>query len=178
MVIIFTLSRKCHKHITSIVAKGNTLVGRILQMLRTHSKEVMLTLLKTLIVPQVEYGYVIWMPISQNLVNLIVSIQRRFTKMIDCFKICGGNLLMPIKNTCSLKHIHLTKVKGTVCCHTQLQSYTTCTKPKTRNQKQSHNKNKSNTKVEHQQCINKMGKILQKWKFLHTQPTIIQQYPS
>ena len=34
----------------------------------------MLTLLKTLVVPEVEYGCSIWMPTSQNSVNLIESI--------------------------------------------------------------------------------------------------------
>ena len=48
---------------------------------RTRTKEVMLTL-KTVIL-QVEYGCITWMLASQNSVNVIQSIQLRFTKMTD-----------------------------------------------------------------------------------------------
>ena len=48
------------------------MVGWILQMFGTRTKEVMLTLLKALVVPQVEYGCIIWVPVSQNSVNLKV----------------------------------------------------------------------------------------------------------
>ena len=59
----------------------------------------MLALLKALVVPQVEYGCIIWMPTAQNSVNLIESIQRRFTKMIDCFQSIDDNLQMLITTT-------------------------------------------------------------------------------
>ena len=51
---------------------------------RTRTKEVMFTLLKTVIL-QVEYGCITWMLTSQNSVNVIQSIQLRFTKMTDWF---------------------------------------------------------------------------------------------
>ena len=56
----------------------------------------MLTLLKILAVPQVEHGCIIWMPTSQNSVNLTESILRRFTKMIDYFQFYDNNLQMTI----------------------------------------------------------------------------------
>ena len=56
----------------------------------------MLTLLKILAVPQAEHGCIIWMPTSQNSVNLTESIQRRFTKMIDYFQFYDNNLQMTI----------------------------------------------------------------------------------
>ena len=62
------------------------MVGWILRTFRTCIKEVMLTLLKTLVVPQLEYRCIIWMLISQNSVNVIESIQRIFTKMIYFFQ--------------------------------------------------------------------------------------------
>ena len=62
------------------------MVGWILRTFRTRIKEVMLTLLKTLVVPQLEYRCIIWMLTCQNSVNLIKSIQRRFTKMIYFFQ--------------------------------------------------------------------------------------------
>ena len=56
LAIIFEPNGKFDKHITSVVAKGNRMVRWILQPLRTRTKEVMLTLLKTLVVIQEEYG--------------------------------------------------------------------------------------------------------------------------
>ena len=48
--------------------------------------------LEKLIVSQVENGCIIWMPTSNNSVNLNGSIQRRFTKMIDYFQSYDDNL--------------------------------------------------------------------------------------
>ena len=56
------------------------MVGWILRTFKTRIKEIMLTLLKTLVVSQVEYGCIIWMPISKLSVNLIENIQIRITK--------------------------------------------------------------------------------------------------
>ena len=82
--IIFEPNGKFDNHITSVVAKSNWMVGWVLRTFRTCTKEMMLTLLKTIVVSQVEYRCIIWMPTSQYSVNLMESIQRRFTKMIDC----------------------------------------------------------------------------------------------
>ena len=59
----------------------------------------MLTLLKTVVAPQVEHGWIIWISTSQYSVNLIESIQRKLTKVIDCFQTYDGNLQMPITTT-------------------------------------------------------------------------------
>ena len=52
----------------SVVAKGNRMVGCVLQMLRTRTKEIML-IFKKLFVPQVEHGCIILMLTSQNSVT-------------------------------------------------------------------------------------------------------------
>lgn len=62
--IIFEVNGKFDKHITSIVAKGNCMVGWILWIFRTCIKEVMSLLLRTLVAPQIEYGCINWMPVS------------------------------------------------------------------------------------------------------------------
>ena len=68
--ISFEPNRKFDRHITSVVAKGNyCMVGRTLRTFRTLTREVMLTLSKTLVVSQVEYACIIWMPTSQNSVT-------------------------------------------------------------------------------------------------------------
>ena len=87
------------KHITSVVVKRKRMIGWILRTFRTRTKEIMLTLLKKFVVPKVRYGCIIWMPTSQNSVNLTESIQRRFTKMIGCFQTYDDNLQMPITTT-------------------------------------------------------------------------------
>ena len=63
--IIFELNGKFDKHITNILPKSNCMVRWILRTFRTRTKEIMFTLFKTSAVPQVEYGCIIWMPISQ-----------------------------------------------------------------------------------------------------------------
>ena len=49
--IIFEPNGKFDKHVTSVVAKGNCMVVTF----RTCTKKIMLTLLKAIVVPQVEY---------------------------------------------------------------------------------------------------------------------------
>ena len=54
--IIFESNGKFDKHVTSVVAKGNCMVVRwVLWTFRTCTKKIMLTLLKAIVVPQVEY---------------------------------------------------------------------------------------------------------------------------
>ena len=94
--ITFKPTGKFDKHISSVVAKGNGMVGWISRTFRTRLKELIPTLLKTLVTPQVEYGSIIWIPTSQNSIYLIESIQRRFTKMAGCFHFYDNNLQMLI----------------------------------------------------------------------------------
>ena len=53
----------------------------------------MLTLLKLLVVPQAEYGCVIWHPKTQPQIKAIESIQRRFTRKFPCFWQYNGSTL-------------------------------------------------------------------------------------
>ena len=59
------------------------MVGWMLRMFRSRTKEVTLVLLKALVVSKAEDECFIWRPTSENSVNLIEFIQRRLTKMID-----------------------------------------------------------------------------------------------
>ena len=58
---------------------------RVDRAFKYKTTPLMRTLLKQLIVPQVEYGSVIWHPRSQQQINLIESVQRRYTKKFPCF---------------------------------------------------------------------------------------------
>ena len=59
----------------------------------------MLTLLKSLIVSQVEYACVIWSPIDQQHINLIEGVQRKFTSRFVCFQTYDDTLGMPVCTT-------------------------------------------------------------------------------
>ena len=73
------------KHISTIAAKGIRLAGWVDRSFKFRTTQLMRTLLKQLVVPQVEYGCVIWHPRTQQLTNLLESVQRRFTKKFPCF---------------------------------------------------------------------------------------------
>ena len=57
--IIFEPNRKFDKHIASVLAKGSCVARWILRTFGTRTKGIMLTSLKTVVVPQVEHGCII-----------------------------------------------------------------------------------------------------------------------
>ena len=107
-------------------------------------------------------GCIIWMPTSKNPINFIESIQRRFTKMIDCFQSYDGNLQMPATTTSYHERLKMLNIYNSQRRKEQYAKiFTACTKPRTRNPLQSKYKSKSNTTTKHQQCITNVGKIQQ-----------------
>ena len=66
-------------HIINMVGKADILSAWILRTFRTRDTYSLKTLLKSLLVPTAEYGSVLWSPDSQGLINLIESVQRKFT---------------------------------------------------------------------------------------------------
>ena len=69
-------------HIRTVASKGRQMAGWILRTFRTRSPTVMLTLLKQLIYPTIEYNSVLWSPSSSDMINLLESVQRNFLKKI------------------------------------------------------------------------------------------------
>ena len=59
----------------------------------------MTTLLKSLIISHVEYGCVVWSPTDQHQINLLESVQRRFTSRMTCFLTYDAELEMPVCTT-------------------------------------------------------------------------------
>ena len=57
--------------------------GWILRTFRTRSPIVMLTLLKQLIYPTIEYNSILWSPTDQSLIDLLESVQNNFLKKIN-----------------------------------------------------------------------------------------------
>ena len=70
-------------HIRIVANKGKRLSGWILRTFRTRKPEIMLTLLKQLIHPTVEYNSVLWNPTDPILIDLLESIQNNFLKCIN-----------------------------------------------------------------------------------------------
>ena len=83
--IVFQDDLTFNIHITTTAAKGNRLAGWVDRSFKYKTTPLLLTLLKQLVVPQAEYGCVIWHPRSQPQIKAIESIQRRFTKKFPCF---------------------------------------------------------------------------------------------
>ena len=73
------------QHIQDTVAKGNRMAGYILRTFKTRKKDTMRRLLKTLIIPLIEYGSIIWSPGDQGQVEALESVQRNFTSKISCY---------------------------------------------------------------------------------------------
>ena len=58
----------------------------------------MLTLFKSLVLPRLEYGCLLWSPTSANQINAIENIQRKFTKHITgMHSLSDGNRLNHLK---------------------------------------------------------------------------------
>ena len=86
---------KFQRHINNIVAKGQRMSGWVLRVIKSRHAEHMKTLLKSLIRSQVEYCSVLWSPRDQNLINLIESVQKDFTRKISQFQEYDDVLKMP-----------------------------------------------------------------------------------
>ena len=56
----------------------------------------MKTLLKSLIIPKIEYASIIWSPNDQKKINIIENIQRRFTSRISEYFTWNERFQMPI----------------------------------------------------------------------------------
>ena len=71
------------QHIRKAVAKGKRMSNWILRTVKTRNVGHMKTLLKSLVRSQVEYCCILWSPREQNEINLIESVQKDFTRMIN-----------------------------------------------------------------------------------------------
>ena len=80
--IFFSSDVSFEHHIRATINKGKQLAGWIRRTFFTRSPGVMLTLLKQLIYPTVEYNSVLWSPNTQELISLIESVQNNFIRMI------------------------------------------------------------------------------------------------
>ena len=87
---------KFNVHICNLVKASQQTTAWILRTFRTRNKNVMKTLLKSLIIPKIEYASIIWSPNNQKEIKIIENIQRRFTSRISEYLIWNERLQMPI----------------------------------------------------------------------------------
>ena len=84
--ILFDNKLMFHHHIAKTVAKANQMAGWTLRVFKSRSTLVLRTLLKTLVIPHLEYGCVIWSPTDVRHINMLENVQRRFTSRFSCFQ--------------------------------------------------------------------------------------------
>lgn len=70
-------------HVQLKSAKAKQMTGYILRTFLTRDREVMLTLLRSLVFPILDYGSIVWNPHLQKEITLLESAQRRLTCTIE-----------------------------------------------------------------------------------------------
>ena len=84
------------QHIRNIVAKGQRMVGWILRTIKSRNAQHMKTFLKTLVISQMEYCSILWSPSDQVSINLLESVQAKFTRRISSYQEYDDTLKMPV----------------------------------------------------------------------------------
>ena len=82
---------KFDQHIRIVINKGKRIAGWILRVFKTRTPTVMLTLLKQLIYPTVEYNSILWNPKEQELIDSLEAIQNSFLKQIYSPNLTGSS---------------------------------------------------------------------------------------
>ena len=80
--IYLTPDLSFNHHIRIISKKGKKMAGWILRVFTTRSRTVMLTLLKQLIYPTIEYCCILWNPTDSTLIKELETIQNNFLRRI------------------------------------------------------------------------------------------------
>ena len=84
--VLFQNNLKFDRHIATTTAKGHRMAGWALRTFKTRDTKTLLILLKSLIISQCEYASIIWAPQKRSQVNLLESVQKRFTSRFACFQ--------------------------------------------------------------------------------------------
>ena len=76
-----------NQHIRITVKKGKRVAGWITRVFANQDPGVVLTLLKQLVYPTVEYNTVLWNPSDQSQIDSLEDVQRNFTRKIASDKL-------------------------------------------------------------------------------------------
>ena len=78
-------------HIENTVLAGSKLVGWGLRTFGGRGRQVMLTLLKSLVQPKLDYCSQLWSPSDQSSINKLELVQKHLVDRIRCFKLVDLN---------------------------------------------------------------------------------------
>ena len=81
------------EHIKITVKETQKIAAWTLRTFNTRSKEVLKTLLQSLIIPKIEYASIIWCPFDPKLINLIENVQQRYTSKVQEYQIWNEDRL-------------------------------------------------------------------------------------
>ena len=86
--VIFDKSGSFRTHITVQCSKATKICGYIFRTFISREQNVLITLFKSLILPIIEYGCVLWHPYIQLEINHVEEVQRVFTRRIKGLEGC------------------------------------------------------------------------------------------
>lgn len=89
---------KFHSHYISIVNKTYKVLGFVIRNSRYFGIDTTIRLYNALVRPSLEYASIIWAPESENSINLIEMVQKRFLRYLYLKKYDVYPYLMPTKN--------------------------------------------------------------------------------
>ena len=81
--IIFNKNGSFKDHIEGKCSKARQICGYILRTFITRDSGVMLTLFKSLVLPILEYGCILWNPFKLSEIRCLEQVQRNFTSRIE-----------------------------------------------------------------------------------------------
>lgn len=70
-------------HVKIKCAKAKQISGYIFRTFKTRNVNIMMTLFKSLVLPVIDYGSIVWSPYTQKLKSTLESVQRYFTSKIE-----------------------------------------------------------------------------------------------
>ena len=94
--VFMSENAKFDVHIKNTAAAGHRIAVWALRAFKTRSWYQML------VVPKVEYCCPLWSPVDSRNINLLESVQRRFTRRFSAFQTYDMNLQMPI---CTVSYV-------------------------------------------------------------------------
>ena len=87
--VVFDHDGTFSSHITIQCSKATKICGYILRTFISRDQAVLITLFKTLVLPILEYGCILWHPHYQYDINNLEEVQRAFTRKIKGLSTCN-----------------------------------------------------------------------------------------
>ncbi|CAF1029261.1 unnamed protein product [Brachionus calyciflorus] len=84
--VILTGDMKWSKQVSTSAGRANRILGRILNGLRNHGKEIIKKMYTSLVRPHLEYAVSVWNPSLKKDIDILERVQRRATRSIHGFR--------------------------------------------------------------------------------------------